>query len=43
MHAYLDCVSDGEWIQAKHSSHYIHLTDMDLVCNILRKDVDMVI
>ena len=31
MGAYLTCAGKGEWIRAEHSSHYIHLTDSDLI------------
>lgn len=32
MQAYLTCSTGGTLIHAEHSSHYIHLTDADLVC-----------
>lgn len=35
MGAYLTCAVKGERIWAEHSSHYIHLTDSDLVCKLL--------
>ena len=31
MGAYLTCAGKGEPIWAEHSSHYIHLTDSDLI------------
>lgn len=34
MGAYLTCAGNGEWIRAEHSSHYIHLTDSDLICSL---------
>lgn len=33
MGTYLTCAGNSTWIRAEHSSHYIHLTDPDLVCN----------
>ena len=35
MGAYLSCCENGEWLRAEHSSHYIHLTDPDLVCRLV--------
>lgn len=32
MQSYLTCASNGKLVQAKHSSHYIHLTEPELVC-----------
>lgn len=34
MGAYLTCAKTGTWIRAAHSSHYIHLTDPDLICTL---------
>ena len=35
MRAYLTCTACGELTRAAHSSHYIHLTDPDLICKLL--------
>ena len=35
MGAYLACADKGERVCASHSSHYIHLTDPELVCALL--------
>lgn len=35
MGAYLTCAGKCERIRAEHSSHYIHLTDSDLICKLL--------
>ena len=35
MGAYLPCCENGEWLRAEHSSHYIHLTDPDLICHLV--------
>lgn len=35
MQAYLTCTPDGTLLRAENSSHYIHLTDSDLICEIL--------
>lgn len=35
MGAYLSCCENGEWLRAEHSSHYIHLTDPDLICRLV--------
>ena len=35
MGTYLFCCGNGEWIRAEHSSHYIHLTDTELVCRLV--------
>ena len=35
MGAYLTCAGKGERIWAEHSSHYIYLTDSDLVCKLV--------
>ena len=35
MGAYLPCCVNSEWIRAEHSSHYIHLTDPDLICRLV--------
>ena len=35
MQAYLSCAARGELLRAAHSSHYIHLTDPDLICGLL--------
>lgn len=35
MGAYLSCCGNGEWIRAEHSSHYIHLTDLELICRLV--------
>ena len=35
MQSYLACAGCGTLLRAEHSSHYIHLTDPDLVCGIL--------
>ena len=34
MQAYLACTTCGELARAAHSSHYIHLTDPDLICKL---------
>ncbi|MGI6170875.1 MAG: alpha/beta fold hydrolase [Butyricicoccus sp.] len=34
MGQYLALGSDSRWDRAEHSSHAIHLTDLDLVCNV---------
>lgn len=34
MGAYLTCAKTGTWIRAEHSSHYIHLTDPELICTL---------
>ena len=34
MQAYLACTACGELVRAEHSSHYIHLTDPDLICKL---------
>lgn len=34
MKSYLSCAQHGEWICAEHSSHYIHLTDPELICGL---------
>ena len=36
MQAYLPCAVSGELVRAAHSSHYIHLTDPDLICGLLQ-------
>lgn len=35
MAAYLRCAGDGRLIRAEHSSHYIHLTDAELICGLV--------
>ena len=35
MQVYLTCTPDGTLIRAENSSHYIHLTDSELICGIL--------
>lgn len=35
MGAYLTCAGNGGRVRAEHSSHYIHLTDSDLICRLL--------
>ena len=35
MQAYLTCTPDGTLIRAENSSHYIHLTDSELICELL--------
>ena len=35
MRAYLACTTCGELARAAYSSHYIHLTDPDLICKLL--------
>ena len=35
MGTYLSCCENGEWVRAEHSSHYIHLTDPDLICRLV--------
>lgn len=35
MRVYLSCVTGGTLVRAENSSHYIHLTDADLVCGLL--------
>lgn len=35
MGTYLSCCGNGEWIRAEHSSHYIHLTDPELICRLV--------
>lgn len=35
MGIYLSCCENGEWSRAEHSSHYIHLTDPDLICHLV--------
>ncbi len=35
MGTYLSCCGNGEWIRAEHSSHYIHLTDPNLICRLV--------
>lgn len=35
MGAYLSCCGNGEWVRAEHSSHYIHLTDPELICRLV--------
>ena len=35
MQAYLPCTPGGTLIRAEKSSHYIHLTDPELVCGLL--------
>lgn len=35
MKSYLSCTVCGELVRAEHSSHYIHLTDQDLVCELI--------
>lgn len=35
MGAYLTCAAQGTLVRAEHSSHYIHLTDGELVCGLL--------
>ena len=35
MQAYLTCTPDGTLLRAENSSHYIHLTDPELICRIL--------
>lgn len=35
MGAYLSCCVNSERIRAEHSSHYIHLTDPDLICRLV--------
>ena len=32
MQEYLNCAANSTLIRAEHSSHYIHLTDPELVC-----------
>ena len=38
MRGYLDLSPRSRWVRAPHSSHYIHLTDRDLVCALLSGD-----
>lgn len=35
MGAYLPCCASSEQIRAENSSHYIHLTDADLICRLV--------
>ena len=35
MDTYLSCCENGERSRAEHSSHYIHLTDPDLICHLV--------
>lgn len=35
MASYLPCAASSELVRAEHSSHYIHLTDPDLVCALV--------
>ncbi|MCQ4022383.1 alpha/beta fold hydrolase [Ruminococcus sp. zg-924] len=35
MGVYLSCAQRGELVRAGHSSHYIHLTDPELVCRVV--------
>lgn len=35
MQTYLTCTPDGTLIRAENSSHYMHLTDSELICEIL--------
>lgn len=35
MREYLACTPDGTLIRAENSSHYIHLTDSELICGLL--------
>lgn len=35
MASYLPCAASSEWVRAEHSSHYIHLTDPDLICSLI--------
>lgn len=35
MAAYLRCAGGGQLIRAEHSSHYIHLTDAELICGLV--------
>lgn len=34
MQAYLACAAHGELVRAENSSHYMHLTDPDLICKL---------
>ena len=38
MRGYLDLSPRSRQVRAPHSSHYIHLTDRDLVCALLNED-----